>query len=78
MIAVYALGLRGFRRYQVIAGIVFPAHVQIENGPQFGAPLLNEVYRTKVVLMCESGILKLKCSVIKIALSVQMLLHDVQ
>lgn len=28
--------------------------------------------------MCESGILKLKCSLIKIALSVQMLLHDVQ
>ena len=45
LIAVYVLGLRGFRRYQIIAGIVFRAHVQIENRPQVGAPL-NEVDRT--------------------------------
>ena len=45
--------------------------------PQFSAPL-NEVDRTKVVLMRESGILELKRSVIKVTLSVKMLLHDVE
>ena len=74
-IAIYAL--RGFRGYQIIAGIVFRTHVQVEGRPQVSAPL-NEFDRTKVVLMRESGILKLKRSLIKVTLGVQMLLHDVQ
>jgi hypothetical protein len=69
--------LHGFRGYQIVAGIVFRAHVQVESSPQFSAPL-DQFDRTKVVLVREPGILKLKRSVVKITLSIQMLLHDVQ